>query len=56
MIFDFVLNAAFIEPWEHLIALGIGGYAGLKLTSWEVQQQKELRDTLRSLGKADPLE
>ena len=40
------------RPYEHVIALGVGGYAGYRLRSWEQRQVRDLADQLESMGKS----
>jgi len=43
------------DPWEHLIAVGIGGAIGVKYTEWENNQREDLENTLKSLNKSTGL-
>eukprot|EP00204_Picochlorum_oklahomense_P005031 CAMPEP_0118804018 /NCGR_PEP_ID=MMETSP1161-20130426/20613_1 /TAXON_ID=249345 /ORGANISM="Picochlorum oklahomensis, Strain CCMP2329" /LENGTH=73 /DNA_ID=CAMNT_0006732663 /DNA_START=47 /DNA_END=268 /DNA_ORIENTATION=- len=43
------------NPWEHLIAVGIGGAIGVKYTEWENNQREDLENTLKSLNKSTGL-
>jgi hypothetical protein len=40
------------KPYEHVLAMGVGGYAGYRLELWEQRQIKSLIAELEALGKS----
>lgn len=39
------------KPYEHVLAVGVGGYAGYRLKNWEDRQVRELAEQLERMGK-----
>ncbi len=35
-------NILWEDPWEHLIAIGVGGYAGTSLVQWQEDLEKSV--------------
>ena len=44
------------KPHEHLLAIGIGGYAGYRMRIWEERQTAVLINELDQLGKSNAVQ
>jgi hypothetical protein len=48
---NLVFLMLFLDPWEHLLFMGIGAFSANKLIEWEQKQSAELDAMLADIGR-----